>query len=784
VLSGKQLLRVAATAAAPSSAARVTVVASGLEDPFGVALCVDGSICVSDHGTSHQVKMFSPDGKLLRAIGHAGTPKAGPYDPLHMNHPAGIAVDSQDQLWVTEHDYMPKRVSVWSLDGTFVRAFYGPGKYGGGGVLDKHHRDRFYYADESKGTLEFRLDWQKGTSELVAVLCRNTTDSMEMPFRTAAPETALYHGGRRYFTNCYNTNPTQGHNTAFLHIDRGGVAYPVAGMGMANEWDLLKTEPFLTLWPKDADPQGNKWANEGRNQALFMWTDRNGDAHAQPDEVRLHHCGARGVTVMEDLSFCIANSSGRAMRFFPTSFSADGVPVYDYTQGKILAEGVDGPKSSGGCQMLADDSDEAVITLGVEPFHSHSVSGVQAGKAAWSYPSLWPGLHASHHAAKPDRPGQLIGTTRLLGGFVEPKGSEVGPLWAVNGNMGNFYLMTRDGLFVATVFEDVRQGKLWKMAVAQRNMSLKGISLHDENFWPSISQTPEGQVYAVDGANCSLVRLDGLETLRRIEPIRVDVTPKDLEASRQFVIDREAVRQRAMGRGVLTAAIRPIAPKVDGELADWRDAGWVEIDRRGDGANFNSNAKPYNILGTMAVSGDRFYAAWNSRDGKLLQNSGELPNALFKTGGALDVQIGCDPSANPDRRSPVAGDLRLLVTQVGKDTKAVLYRQVAPQANAGDKVPFSSPWRTVSFDQVLDVSDQVVLGANGKGDYEVSIPLAVLGLKPSPGMRLKGDIGILRGNGTETTARSYWSNKATGITADVPSEVMLTPYLWGTVEWE
>ena len=42
---------------------------------------------------------------------------------------------------------------------------------------------------------------------------------------------------------------------------------------------------------------------------------------------------------------------------------------------------------------------------------------------------------------------------------------------------------------------------------------------------------------------------------------------------------------------------------------------------------------------------------------------------------------------------------------------------------------------------------------------------------------------ILRGNCTETTARSYWSNKSTGITVDVPSEASLTPHLWGTIKW-
>ena len=34
----------------------------------------------------------------------------------------------------------------------------------------------------------------------------------------------------------------------------------------------------------------------------------------------------------------------------------------------------------------------------------------------------------------------------------------------------------------------------------------------------------------------------------------------------------------------------------------------------------------------------------------------------------------------------------------------------------------------------------------------------------------------------QTLQRAYWSNKATGITADVPSEAMLTPQLWG--KWE
>lgn len=782
VLSGTSVLRFS-KAARLANVTPVTVVAKGLEDPSALALDAEGNLYVSDRGDSHQVKIFSPAGKALGVIGRPGAPKAGPYDPLHINNPAGLAVDSENQVWVTENDYLPKRVSVWSRDGRLQRAFYGPGKYGGGGMLDAHDKKRFYYADETKGTLEFELDWAAGTSRLTSVLYRKTPESLELPFRAAAPETALYRDGKRYLINSYNSSPVGGHNTGFLFIERDGVAQPVAGMGQASDWPILKTDAFRSTWPEGADLSDEKNRGNAKNQALFIWTDANGDANVQPDEVKLHRTSAGGVTIMEDLSFCLARVDGRAMRFAPARVIANGTPFYAFEAGQVIAEGVQGPKSSGGNQMLADSSDEAVITLGVAPFDAYSISGTKAGKAVWSYPNLWPGLHASHHAARPDRPGQVIGVTRMLGGFVNPKGSEVGPLWGINGNMGNFYLFTRDGLFVATLFEDVRQGTLWKMSVAERGMLLKGISLHDENFWPSLSQTPEGQVYAVDGSHCSLVRLDGLESLRRIDPVTVTVTPKHLAAAVRYVEEREAARQKTFGSGILAAELRSRAPVVDGKLDEWLGAGWVEIDKRGAGANFNSTAKPYNILATMAAAGGRLYAAWDTSEAQLLKNSGELTNALFKTGGALDLMLATDPRAKPARREPVAGDLRLLITRVGKTTRATLYRPVAPGTPATAKVPFSSPWRTITFDCVEDISAQVEFAEDSKGAFEISVPLKALGLTPAPGLRLAGDIGILRGNGSETTARVYWSNKATGITADVPSEAALTPALWGQIEW-
>jgi hypothetical protein len=126
----------------------------------------------------------------------------------------------------------------------------------------------------------------------------------------------------------------------------------------------------------------------------------------------------------------------------------------------------------------------------------------------------------------------------------------------------------------------------------------------------------------------------------------------------------------------------------------------------------------------------------------------------------------------------VDGGERLLVTQVAGKTTAILYRPHDPHP-ATQPVAFSSPLRTIKFDTVADVSGQVTLAGDGTGNYELSIPLSVLGLNPLPGQTIKGDIGLLRGNGFDTLQRVYWRNKATGLVSDVPSEAELTPQLWG-----
>lgn len=907
-LSGRRLLRFEPGTNPVQLSALQVIAAQGLADPQQVTLDAQGNIYISDRGDSHQVKVFSPAGKLLRTIGNAGRPAVGPYHPNHMNNPNGITISSDGHLWVAETDKNPKRVSVWTLDGKLYKAFYGPSQYGGGGWLDPLDRTRFFYADEGGG-MELKLNWDKGTGEPIFLYYRPELDTSGLS-RKSAPETPIHFNGQTYLTDAYNTNPTNGTSSAAIWLLRNGVAVPVAAIGQANDWNMFGVNgKFSVRWSGLVQPKYSEtytfsvladdgvrlWVNgqnlidrwqdgSGQNQGtialkagkkydikmeyynnsgsaiarlmwsspsqlkqmipvsqlyssatsagtglkaeyfgqtdltdlkatqtdatinfdwgitmpppllkqveafkarlpagvdlskdrvLFAWSELNGNGKVEPDEVTTAKGDTMSANVMPDLSII----TGTAMLFKPQTFTPHGVPLYDATQGTTLVPDTQWPTSSGGGQALLGKDNWTVLTVAPKPYAPESMGGAFKGQARWSYPSLWPGLHASHNAPLPDHPGELIGTTHLLGTTVTPHGSDAGEIWAILGNKGNVYLFTTDGLFVGTLFKDSRTAS-WSNIPALRRMLLNDVSIGEESFWSSITQTRDGQIYLVAGNYSSIVRVEGLQGIRRLPARSLQVTSEMLQTAQAYFVQTEAQRQQSKGQNTLTVAIRQTPPAVDGKLDDWRGANWVTIDTR-----------MTQTQAAIAISGDRLYAAFKTDDPNLLNNSGETLQNLFKTGGALDLMLGTDANADPQRNHAVPGDVRLLVTQIKGKTVAVLYQPVVPGTTT-EPVSFSSPLRTINFDRVEDVSAQVVLASGtqttpdqtSESNYEFSIPLVVLELKPAAGKVIRGDVGILNGNGFQTLQRVYWSNKASGLTSDVPSEAELTPQLWG--KWE
>ncbi|HVU52955.1 MAG TPA: hypothetical protein VHL80_19870, partial [Polyangia bacterium] len=765
-LSGRRLLAFDAPPGGPGVPAlgepRV-VVASGLEDPRALATDARGDVYVADWGASHQVKVFDGAGRPLRVIGRPGGAVVGPYDPQRMNRPAGLAVAGDGRLWVAEDSWAPKRVSVWTEDGALATAFYGPPQYGGGGMLDPRDRSRFYYAGQAQRTgLEFAIDWATGASSLRSIYWLDTPDPAAPPGDTG-PETPIWIDGRQYMTDAFNARPTGGPFVANVWLMRGARAIRVASLGNAAAWPLLETPPLRSRWPPGADH---------RQPFLYAWSDLNADGRVEPEEVTIAPDWTMSVTLNERLELTTSTTTVYA----PEGFTAAGVPRYDARRGRRQADYKLFESTSGSGTVMA-------LRDGWTFSSGGPVRGFRGGAQRWSYPNEWPGQQAGMLSPRPTRPGELMATARMMGRTIVPaagKVGDVGEIVALNGDKGVVFLMTADGLFVSTLFHDVRlAGATWNMPQATRGMRLDAVTLHDEAFWTNVSQTADGAVYLVAGQNhSSVVRVDGLETLRPLAAPGVVVTAAALAEAQRWREAVELERQQRVGRDLLTVPLVPEgAITVDGDLADWGvDPSWVEVDAP-DGPMGRVDA-------AVAVAGSRLCVAFRTGDARFVDNTGEAWRMTFATGGGLDLMLGTDASADPRRTEPAAGDLRLIVTRVaaGK-TRAVLYRPRVRGGRGGRApVPFSSPWRTITMDDVSDVSGDVTL-AQKAGAYELSIPLATLGLAPRDGLELRGDVGVLRGDGARTVQRLYWQNKTAGTVSDIPTEAALTPALWGRLRF-
>ena len=261
--------------------------------------------------------------------------------------------------------------------------------------------------------------------------------------------------------------------------------------------------------------------------------------------------------------------------------------------------------------------------------------------------------------------------------------------------------------------------------------------------------------------------------MRRLPAQTLEIDEPMLAQAQTYFVAREAERQArdAVQQKPLSVVMTANAPVVDGKIDDWTGAQWAVVDSKWVGGLGGWGGEQNSVEAAVKISGDRLFAAFKTDDANLLQNKPDSLNTLFKSGGALDVML-----------DNVEGGQRLLVSRANEKVVAVLYRP--RDANAtGEPVKFISSignTRTITMARVQDMSDQITLAQDGN-NYELSVPLKVLNWAPQVGQSVKADIGVLRGDGFQTTQRAYWYNKATGLTADLASEAELTPQLWG--EW-
>ena len=750
-----------------------TVVISGFEDPRTIQTDPKHSrLYVADWGKSNQIKVYDPKTyRRLLVIGQPGGPQVGAYNELQMQCPNGLAIDDAGQLWVAEADWMPKRISIWdTATGTLKRSHYGPPHYGGGGTLDPADKTRLFYGEFSC-TLEFKLDWKTGTAKLVAIPVRQEVQkigyTMDLGY---GPEVPWHVNGRTYLSLGYQTaHRANNANGLWLYDDAKKMAMPVSHVGSFKPWLKQDEELSGTRYDELKKELGvNQF--EPYFAPLTCWTDGNGDGRLSRNELKFRIFPEHDGKVMRngnqvrplsgfyffaplaDLSLC----GSWNILIPPPTFRPDGVPVYNLSKAKFML-----PPSNEQC----GEADGYSGLLTEDGFWLQWFRGYKDGKLVWTYP-------VDYTQGMPPRfPGQVVEPTRLMGPYFKMKQGEAGVLGVINGERGNMYIMTSDGLIVQTIGGHRATAELFRFPKAERGMDVSGISFEDEHFHPTVTHTVDDEVYMVAGKeSTSIFRLDGLQDVQRRQFGDIVLTEKALATLPQ----QQVFPGRKYGRNESVIVVPKKPLMVDGRLDDWAGATWNEIGQVGTGA--------------LAIRDGKLYAAWKTGNPKVLVNGASDPEFAFKRGGAVDLMIGKEnrwgPKGGVNALNPIPGDQRLLFCQVGGRNLVVLFRQNAWGKKLGKPQRYESPIGQVQFEDVAIITDQVKM-AQADGNVEISVPLKLLdfpNFNGNAGEKLLGDMGILRGTGSQTTLRTYWNNPYTAMVSDIPTEAKLEPANWGNLE--
>lgn len=704
-----------------------------LMQPTALTVDAKGRFYVFDNEPSRrQVRVYEADGKFVKAIGTSGGHKVGAWDTNALDNCSQLAVDMQGSLWCVEDTYWPKRITKWSSEGKFVKEFLGPTQYGGGGVLDPEEPSRLFY-----GPLEFEIDWEKGTSRLKNLTWKGPTPAGEVPIRL---------NGRMYV------------------VTRGEFAAQECGIVYLYEKDHLRLAAAVG-WAGGFGPlrEPEVWKGLGCKPLVeyqFVWSDLNGDGRVQAEEVKLKPRTVGTLSLFnKDLGIQGGSHCYQVKEFLP-----NGVPIYEEREFPAIT------KLHAYQTLYYRLNDGSFFVLG-----EHEAAVKPDGEVLWLYEA---GPRGVQQIVPPYYPGQVICEFGWVGHEVAPAG-DLGEFVVINANLGSWNIWTADGLLAGVVLEDLRSPGCvwWTMEEHYRGLRLDRLTAGQEHFAGYFCKTKDGRFYIVAGHNhASIVEVKGMESFKRLSG-EFELTTEALQQCRQWEL-REAQRIAYAQAAVADCYRLRRPPTIDGKADDWGPTGTASFQI---GENAGASLK-------IAYDDSKLYLFYETRGLGPLKNTGEQWDRLYKTGGSVDIQLGTNPDADRNREAPVEGDFRLLLTFVNDKPAAVLYKPVVPGTPPDKAVKVVSPVASCTFDEILVLNDvEMKLGSNTATGYslEVAVPLKDLGLNPEPGTRLKFDWGVLRTDetGRQCTGRLYWSNKATTVIADAPSEARLHPNLWGDIRF-
>ena len=651
--------------------------------PGSLALDADGLLYVWDAARDRMnIRVFDARaGRLVRTIGTPGGYKPGPWDPTRIApSPATrvqLAIDPNGKLWVLEATFLGKRITRWSRDGKVEKELLGNPRYGGGatGSIDPWDKSRLFLATRD-GTLEFNIDWKSGASRIKNLAGMGMHGGGSVLIRAY---------GHEYLAQPGATDFQSGVQRLYLY--RGGVSRLAAAIGWVKDMPELMNREILAKMGK-ARPES----------FYFIWSDMNLDGKPQADEVQLFPIKEREFPFSFDRTLRVFTAHAR---YDVAKVLGNGVPLYKRTSLKGTA--FDGLSLQG----LPDGS-----LVGRSKGKWVGVDA--AGNIRWTWQTAGFGGQSCTHGKPFYSPDESVAEMIWCGAEQAPAG-DLGTFFVTCHYFGCYTIWTADGFLAGRIFTDIRDPKRlpWNMPDHLRGLELQGVTLSDEHYSGFFTRTFEDNKYYVTAGkhHVSVAEVVGLDKAKRgTGPVKVT-----LENVRTAMAQTAAAGQRKVYATAPVLRVPRLTPKIGGKSNDWPRDGFTRL---------NSH-----VRFQIAYDAAHLYARWEVNGLGPFKNSGTDYHSLYKTGAGVDLHLGADPQADARRKSPVAGDLRILIAPMAGKAVAVLYEPVDPAAPADLAWDSSTGVARMRFDRV-ELLTRAALHAEPRQDgyvVEASIPFAALG---------------------------------------------------------
>lgn len=691
----------------------------GVARPLAVACDARDRIYVAD-GAEQNVKVFTPDGNRVATIGEAGGHPPGKWNAQQMQNPVALAIDERAQ----------GAPHLWIAEANFSPKRVSVWDTATGKLVKDYIGTTRYMAaggamsddDPNLGLADgvfFRVDLAKQTYTPLEVIA----DARLGDFANGNHFISEASGKRREYYVEGAVSPVR------VYLRRGGIWRTVAELG--------------------PDPQNGS--------GVFSWSDVNGDGQHQDDEVQRRDCGnpnvlrgGWGYRCHRDLAWY---HSGLAFR--PVRFTADGAPVYDVTQAQPLPgelARVSGDIYATTFGFTASDSLGQSVDKHNTIHGLNFITGYDAhGVKRWSYPNYWVAVHGAF-TAPAAMPGVVMGALKTTG--ISPLGAH--SLISIRGNIGQEFLLRDDGLYVAELFTDLRSAP----SGMPPERDIVGVPINDttiggEPFNGWMGRQRDGKVRMTYGeTDVRVAEVVGLNTVGTMQPITIALAEEQVAACRAFTPGAGAAAPKT-SHTVVRGGAFDVNAVAFGDDAIVVRAGREEVGRA-----------------LLRYDDQNLYVAWEAFDATPMANKGAFALEAFKTGDSVNLYLGQEDTPG----------MRVLLTALAGKPTTVVYKPAGPGNKPHD---FKSPVRTTRFAYVSEEPAIVWQARTVPGrEYIVAatIPWAILGLTPTAGLTLNGDIGLLFGDdsGTRTSQRVQWVDKETNVVNDTPTEAEFSPVRWGT----